>query len=340
MEIKRIIVSRTDKIGDLILSIPSFFMIKKMYPEAEIIVLVKKYNYEIVKNLKYIDRILKIDDYTRKNLEEKIAYYKADVFIALYSDNYICSLAKKSGAKIKIGPLSKLKSFITYNRGIFQRRSVSKKNEAEYNLDLIKKLDPNRYNEVYELNTDLVLDGTNREIGYKFYKDFIKKESKVIVINPFTGGSAKNLTLEQYRNLVKRLVKLRNDIEIIILAHISQEEEALSIINGIERTHVFPNGGPLLNIAAIIEKSNLYIGGSTGPTHMAGALKKKIVAIYPNKKTQNPTRWGVFGKNIDVEYLIPDINNKKENYSHKNFDSYNPILEDILIEIILRKLER
>ena len=30
MDIKRVIVSRTDKIGDLILSIPSFFMIKKM----------------------------------------------------------------------------------------------------------------------------------------------------------------------------------------------------------------------------------------------------------------------------------------------------------------------
>ena len=33
MEIKRILVSRTDKIGDLILSIPSFFMIKKIYWE-------------------------------------------------------------------------------------------------------------------------------------------------------------------------------------------------------------------------------------------------------------------------------------------------------------------
>ena len=30
MEIKNIIVSRTDKIGDLVLSIPSFFMVKKI----------------------------------------------------------------------------------------------------------------------------------------------------------------------------------------------------------------------------------------------------------------------------------------------------------------------
>ena len=71
MDIKRIIVSRTDKIGDLILSIPSFFMIKKMYPNAELVVLVRKYNYEIVKNLPYIDRILKIDEYSQSELIEK-----------------------------------------------------------------------------------------------------------------------------------------------------------------------------------------------------------------------------------------------------------------------------
>ena len=41
MEIKRILVSRTDKIGDLILSIPSFFMIKKMYPNTELVAILR-----------------------------------------------------------------------------------------------------------------------------------------------------------------------------------------------------------------------------------------------------------------------------------------------------------
>ena len=53
MEIKNIIVSRTDKIGDLVLSIPSFYMIKKMYPNSKLTVLVRNYNYDVVKNLSY-----------------------------------------------------------------------------------------------------------------------------------------------------------------------------------------------------------------------------------------------------------------------------------------------
>ena len=58
MEIKNIIVSRTDKIGDLVLSIPSFFMVKKMYPSAKLTVLVRNYNYDVVKSLSYIDEVI------------------------------------------------------------------------------------------------------------------------------------------------------------------------------------------------------------------------------------------------------------------------------------------
>jgi hypothetical protein len=40
-------------------------------------------------------------------------------------------------------------------------------------------------------------------------------------------------------------------------------------------------------------------------------LKKRIVAIYPAKKTQSPIRWGILG-NDKVFYLIPDKNNPIE----------------------------
>ena len=58
---KTIVITRTDKIGDLVLSIPSFYMIRKMYKNSRLVVLVRKYNYDIVKNLEYIDRVIKID---------------------------------------------------------------------------------------------------------------------------------------------------------------------------------------------------------------------------------------------------------------------------------------
>lgn len=339
MEIKRILVARTDKIGDLVLSIPSFFMLKKMYPNAELIVLVRGYNADIVRNLSYIDRVIKIDGFTKDELLEKIAYFKADVFIALYNDSYIASLAKASKAKIKIGPISKLSSFFTYNKGIRQQRSKSIKNEAEYNLDLVAKLDKERYDEIFELNTKIELSEENRNVANLYFSEN-NINGKVLVVNPFMGGSAKNITDEQYINILKKVKQETPNLNIIITCHISDEERAekLRLALAQENIFVFANGASILNTAAIIERANVYFGGSTGPTHIAGALGKKIVAIYPNKKTQSPTRWGIYGNN-DVTYIIPDENRPKENYKNLYFDDFNSEYEDKVVNALVEALK-
>ncbi len=336
---KRIIISRTDKIGDLILSIPSFFMVRKMYPDAEITLLVRSYNYNIVKNLPYINRVIQIDNYRQKELLEKIQYFNADVFIALYVDKFVMQLAKASKAKIKIGPLSKLKSFFIFNKGVLQKRSKSIKHEAEYNLDLIKKLDKKKFEERFELNTQIFLDKNNLESAEKFFKDNNIGE-KVLVVNPFMGGSAKNITDKQYADVLRKVYDESESIDIIITAHISDEDRGLALVEkiGRERVYLFANGGELLNIGAVINKAKVYFGGSTGPTHIAASLQKNIVALYPKKPTQSPKRWGIFG-NDNVVYIIPD-ENSKENYKHKNFDSYNKITELKIVQEIVNRLER
>lgn len=334
MEIKRIIVSRTDKIGDLILSIPSFFMIKKMYPHAELVVLVRKYNYEIVKNLPYVDRILKIDDFTQGELLEKISYFKADMFIALYNDKFVSQLAKASKAPIKIGPLSKLCSFFTFNKGVWQKRSKSIKNEAEYNLDLIKKADIKRYDEVFEINTRLYIGEENKKAADTFFSTY-NIVDRTLVVNPFIGGSAKNIKDEEYASLIRRFRDDNPDKTVIIVCHISEEERGNKLVEDIgrEKVYLYANGGDLLNIAAIIQRGNVYLGASTGPTHIAGALQKRVVGIYPAKATQSTTRWGIFG-NDKVKYLVPDKNNPKENYKNPYFDKYDKIMEGELLNYI------
>lgn len=338
VEIKKIIIARTDKIGDLVLSIPSFFMLRKMFPDAEINILVREYNYEIVKNLAYINRVIKLEDYTQKELLEKIEYFKADMFIALYNDKFISKLAKASKAKYRIGPYSKLFSFFAFNKGVFQKRSWSKKNEAEYNLDLIKKINPKSFSENYELNSEIYLKDKNREVAKKFIEERGIK-GKILVVNPFMGGSAKNITDEQYASLIKKILFRESNFSVIITVHITDEERALKLSEmiGSKKVYIFANGGELLNTAAIIEKATVYFGGSTGPTHIAASLKRPIVAVYPVKKTQSPKRWGVFNWK-DVSYLVVDEGNRKENYKHKTFDSYTEETEKKLIKLIVEKL--
>jgi ADP-heptose:LPS heptosyltransferase len=336
IDINRIIISRTDKIGDLVLSIPSFHMLRKMYPMAKICIIVRSYNYEIVKNLPYIDDIIKVDKFSsEKKLTERIREFNADVFIALFTNSFVAKLARASRAKWKIGPYSKFSSFFTFNKGVRQSRSESIKNEAEYNLDLIRKLNPKLFDDNFEINTKLYYSEKNKAIADNFFSAN-KLTGKVLILNPFTGGSTKSITDEQYHELILDINK-NLDLNIILTCHESEKNRADRIAQNINNIYVFANKGDLLNTAAVIDKGDVYFGCSTGPTHIAGSLQKKIVAIYPIKKTCSATRWGVFG-NSSVEYIIPEGNTEEKDYSYKFFNSYNEADKKNIIKAIKNNL--
>ncbi len=303
---KKILVSRTDKIGDLVLSIPSLFMLRKMFLDAEIGVLVRRYNYEIVSHLPYIDTIIKMDESDEKALIETIRAFGPDIFIALFSNAAVARLVRKSGAAIRIGPYSKPASFYSYNSGVWQKRSRSVKNEAEYNLDLVKKINPEAFQRNFTVNTEIFYHKTHAAAAQHYLKES-GIDGPFMVVHPFCGGSAKNLRDIEYALLLKRIANRFTNLCIVVTAGPGEVERAgrIAADSGSNRVMVFPDHDAILNMAALIDRADLFMGPSTGPTHIAGALKKKIIAIYGIRPTHSPVRWGVFG-NQTVEYICPE----------------------------------
>ena len=141
-------------------------------------------------------------------------------------------------------------------------------------------------------------------------------------------------------SILKKVKEEMPDLNIIVTSHISDEERNEKFCKDIGKDKVFSfsNGASILNTASIIDRADVYFGASTGPTHIAGALGKRIVAIYPNKKTQSITRWGIFG-NSNVEYIVPDENNPNEDYKNPYFDNFTEEMEDKVVKAILEALK-
>lgn len=330
---KNIIISRTDKIGDLVLSIPAIFTVKKMYPESRLYVLVRKYNSEIIKGLPFIDGVISIDDCEKNVLIKKIRQIKADVFIALYSNSSVLKLALKSGAKYRIGPLSKPLSWFVYNCGIRQHRSESVKNEAEYNLDLIKHMD----NELFESNEIAIPRILYGRINYNKIASFLY-ENKIydyIVVNAFSGGSTKNFTSDEYIRLINKIHEKNQDIKILLSSSESDKDKAEYIAGKCSNTRIYM-AGSILELAALIDKCRVYVGASTGPSHIAGNLGKKCVCIYPAYKFLSYTRWGLYGNDKNTEYIVPDRDNVEQDYKSKVFSN---ITDDIINEAAEKVME-
>ena len=317
-----IIVSRTDRLGDILLCFPAFYLLRARFPNAEIILLIKKYTKDLLYNQKVIDRIVCIDDYKQKELKNIIRQCKADVFIALMTNSQTGKLALASKAEIRIGPLSKFHSWFVYKNGLIQKRSLARRNEAVYNLDLVSLIPGNLSKSSWLKNTlwrkqnaKITLDSNGVKAIKLYYqqehinyaKSFLReneiREHSFILIYPFSGCSAKNLSLEQYLQLAIILQESIKDIKIIFCSSYLDNYQQLRAMLP-KSFALFINDGSILNLVALIDRCSLFIGSSTGPTHIAGILGKKVVAIYPHIRNQSPQRWGIIGSR-KVRYIQP-----------------------------------
>lgn len=326
---KTIIVSRTDKIGDFVVSIPSFATIKAMYPDYKIVALVGKATKLLASSLKCIDEVICFDDFEFKELSQKLKDLNPEVFIALVVNWPIMRLALSSGAPVRIGPRSKPLSFVIFNRGIMQHRSRCIKSEAQYNLDLIENVDPELYQKTgvhfeqisfSEQDNDIVLAFLHgQHINYP-------KES-FILLNPLTGGSGSNISLNDYARMINDLMHKAPTFSIsdgvneslppdsrplphvVIMGIPEQKDKLENMLQNVDpkyrsMCHLFINEHSLLVAAALVHKCKMFVGPSTGITQIAGNYNKSVICFYSTRPSNSHTRWALFGDDNEVPFTF------------------------------------
>jgi ADP-heptose:LPS heptosyltransferase len=120
----------------------------------------------------------------------------------------------------------------------------------------------------------------------------VKFEKKIIIVHPGSGGSAIDLPLEKFSELVKSL-SLLNEVNIIITGN-EDEKNICSTISS--NTNAIDLSGKfnLSEIICLIRLSEIFISNSTGPIHIAAALGKSTVGFYPKIRACSPERWGPY----------------------------------------------
>ena len=110
----KICISRIDKIGDMILTLPVIKSVKIQNPNLEIHVLASTYNAKVLKNIKYVDKVLLIGSNTRSFIKEirQLRKIKYDFFIN-FSPNiksFILCFFSKSQKKATLILLSRYRN--------------------------------------------------------------------------------------------------------------------------------------------------------------------------------------------------------------------------------------
>jgi len=234
-----------------------------------------------------------------------------DVSISLFSELRTSLSLCLSGIDNRYGPATKIaQAFL--NKRLRQKRSKSLKPEYEYNLDLIKYfIADNCDSENNEIHPPY-MQFTDDEI--KAIRDSFKmannigKEARLIIVHPGTGGSAINLSLNQYARLIERVAAQAN-VFFIITAGPSELGNAnlLSSMLNTTKHRVYHSNEGIIAFCKFINACDLFIGGSTGPLHIAGALNINTAAFYPARQSATSLRWRTINEEDKQISFSPDI---------------------------------
>ncbi len=135
-----ILITRHDKIGDFVLTLPTYQVAKNQIPNSKIIALVSKVNFELASSMGFIDDVILYDE-DLFTLVKRIKEKNIDVSISAFTDTKLAFALLLAGVKKRYAPATKIAQIFS-NKRVKQRRSQVKMTEAEYNLDLLKAFYP------------------------------------------------------------------------------------------------------------------------------------------------------------------------------------------------------
>jgi heptosyltransferase-3 len=142
-----IIISRTDSIGDVVLTLPMAGIIKQFLPQSNIIFLGRNYTKDVIALSEHVDEFVSYDDILKLNPNEQIDAFKklnATHIIHVFPVKEIAHLAKKAGIAHRIGTTNRLWHWFTCNVRIKLSRKNSDLHEAQLNTKLLA---PIRYSQ-------------------------------------------------------------------------------------------------------------------------------------------------------------------------------------------------
>lgn len=302
--LQKILISRTDAIGDVCLTLPVCVALKQQFPEAELVYLCRNYTAPVVACFEPIDDMLVYEELEALSNDERALKLEGfSAVLHLFPNKIVANWCKQARIPLRVGTAHRLHHWWTCNLLPWFSRKRSDLHEAQLNFYLAKAIGyPNIPNwiEIKQTNAFRVEDSLPAEFQSH---DF----SKVILLHPKSNGSGVELPFEKYAELSLLLVE--KGFEVFFTG---TEKEGELFRNQIPKNSKIKDVTGLWDLKtfiAIISKSKALIACSTGPYHLAGLCQIQAIGLFTNTRPIHPGRWAALGTQskalTEIETISP-----------------------------------
>lgn len=324
-QFSHIAVVRTDRLGDMVLTLPMLRAIKYCCKECELSLIARKYVKPLLYKQDFIDRVYYLED-THNDIQPIFNSQKFDVVFFPRPRFQEVFPAFREQIPHRVGTFYRWYSLLFTHR-IKEHRKTSEFNEAEYNIHMVNSFfgtnylleyvpifpDPRAINKVKELLETLNL-----------------KPNNFVILHPGSGGSTITWDISKFNELSL----LFNKMEIPVVVTGGHSEQRMgkvlqtfspNVVNFIGRLSLYET-------IALISMAKGLVANSTGILHIASVMGIPIVGVFPNTPHLSAKRWGPIGPfSATVSPITPNP---------EEIDNMNLIQPEAVLNELLKQIKR
>ncbi len=299
---EEILIVRTSALGDILHGIPVAAALKERFPECRITWVVDERYREILDGNPWVDRLVTIRlkggmrsllrAEQRRNWIGVVRFLQKvrfDVAIDLQGLMRSGLITFLSGAPVRIGfPKDEVRE--TLNRLFTNLRPQEippRSHVIDRNLALLHPLGIYSREKRFSLQVQLSIEAEMQQylLGVDGGKGALR-----VAVNPAAGWITKQWSPHRYAEIGDRIAET-SDATVFILWGPGERELAEQVKRHMQQPgHLVPEIG-LPALAALLKGCDLFIGGDSGPMHLASALGVPVLGLYG---PSDPARNGPF----------------------------------------------
>lgn len=329
----KIVISRTDSIGDVMLTLPMCAWLKNKYPDAQLVFLGSGYTKAIVACFSVIDEFIDWKEIEAMPTAQRADIFKewqADAIIHVFPNKEIASLAKKAKIGMRIGTSHRSFHLLTCNHRLNFTRKNSAFHEAQLNFELLKPFGLKEIPSLEELTGMLNAFHIPAIELPSEIENILSESSKSIILHPKSQGSAVEWPTEKYMALATSLAD-----QGFTVFFTGTESEGSQFRQSIPpNKNIIDTTGKLSlpELIVLISKVKNLVACSTGPLHIAGFVGIRAIGLFSPRKPIHPGRWSPLGKNVRTLVFDENCETCKKKKACDCISSIS--VEKVLAEII------
>lgn len=288
---RRILISRTDNIGDVVLTLPLAGYLKQCWPGVAVDFLCRDYAAPMVRQCRFVDQVLVLDEHA--DAEHMFAAGGYDTVIFAFPSRRLAQAARRARVRNRVGTSHRLYNWLACNRLAHFSRVRSPLHEAQLNFELLRPLGITYAPALAEIPPlyGLVAPHLAEAEALAAQAPFN------IILHPKSNGNGREWPLARFVELA-RLLQQEAGVGLWITG--SAAEGALMAREAPElfaMPHVRNLCGKfdLAGLTALIGAADGLVASGTGPLHVAAALGRPTLGLFPPIKPIDPARWGALG---------------------------------------------